>query len=92
MPSERDPLLNGNGHPAPRSFFQRVVKLVKAEGEPGWLASFKFFLFGSWFNVLLILTPLAVVAHVLDWDAALRFSFSFLAIMPLAKVCTRFGP
>ncbi|EIM89813.1 Calcium/proton exchanger [Stereum hirsutum FP-91666 SS1] len=88
-PSERDPLLthNGNGHPATRlSFFQRVVKLVKAEGEPGWLASFKFFFFGSWFNVLLILTPLAVVAHVLDWDAALRFSFSFLAIMPLAKL------
>ena len=92
-PTETDPLLPSNGHTRPEtgherlSFFQHVTKLIKAEGEPSWLASYKFFFFGSWFNIFLVLTPLALVAHYLNWDAAFRFGFSFLAIMPLAKAC-----
>ena len=90
-PSERTPLLrNGNGSPAApetsATFAQRVVKILKAEGEPGWIQSYKYF-FSAKINVLLILVPLSVAAHYLHWDAALRFGFSFFAIVPLAKVC-----
>lgn len=67
-------------------FGARVVRFLKAEGQPGWGASFYWYLFTSYFNVLLVFVPLSAVAHYLDWDAALRFGFSFLAIMPLAKV------
>ena len=82
---DRTPLLeNGNGHP--RSFSDRLASMLKPEDEPSWLASYKFFLFGSWLNILLVFVPLSIVAHVLDWDAAVRFSFSFIAIMPLAAV------
>jgi Ca2+:H+ antiporter len=40
---------------------------------------------------------LSFVSHHLDWDAALRFSLSFIAIIPLAKVacpsiCLFFSP
>ena len=58
-----------------------------AENDPpSFLASFKYFVFGSWFNILLVFIPLSFVSHHLNWDAALRFSFSFLSIIPLAKV------
>lgn len=90
MSSESTPLLqNGrqNGQADQRlSFAQRVVKAIKAEGEPSWLESYKWFFFGSYTNVLLVFVPLSAVAHNLNWDAALRFSFSFIAIVPLAKV------
>lgn len=56
------------------------------EGGPSCLQSFKFFIFGSWVNVLLIFVPLSVIAHYSNWDAALRFGFSFIAIVPLAKL------
>ncbi|KAF7980162.1 hypothetical protein HWV62_39625 [Athelia sp. TMB] len=91
-PSDRTPLLesgasNGNGlYTEPRSFTQRTVALLKADGEPGWLESYRYFWFGAWVNVLLVFVPLSFVAHHLNWDAALRFSFSFIAIMPLAKL------
>jgi Ca2+:H+ antiporter len=62
------------------------MKLFKAEGQPSWLSSFKFFFFGSWLNILLLLVPLSAVAHYQNWDAAYRFGFSFVAIMPLAAV------
>lgn len=87
--SETTPLLptqNGNGHPESAPFPQKVVKFFKAEGEPSWLASYRFFFFGSWLNVLLVFIPLSFVAEHLEWDAAYRFSFSFIAIMPLAAV------
>jgi len=38
---------------------------------------------------MLVFVPLSFLSHHLDWDAALRFSFSFIAIMPLAKVTSR---
>ena len=60
------------------------------EEPPTFVASFKYFFLGSWFNVLLIFIPLSFVSHFLNWDAALRFAFSFMAIVPLAKVSTFF--
>lgn len=72
---------------APRqSFVQRTTALLKAEGEPSWIDSYRYFWFGAWLNVLLVFVPLSFIAHHLNWDAALRFAFSFIAIMPLAKV------
>lgn len=93
LPTDRTPLLeNGNGlHSEPnRSFAQRTVALLKAEDEPSWLASYKYFWFGAWINILLVFVPLSFISHHLDWDAGLRFLFSFVAIMPLAKVCDYF--
>ena len=85
--SDRTPLLeNGNGAQRPKPFYKRVIDSLSAEGEPSWLHSYKFFLFGSYLNILLVFVPLSFVSHFLDWVAALRFSFSFIAIMPLAAV------
>ena len=53
--------------------------------EP-WFESHKWFLFSSYFNVLLVFVPLSALAHHFDWDVSLRFGFSYLAIVPLAKV------
>ena len=86
-PTERSPLLNGNNSSSTSISNGHGVDSPKIElPPPTWLASFKFFIFGSWFNILLVFLPLSAVAHYLDWDAALRFSFSFIAIMPLASV------
>ncbi|KAF7322319.1 Vacuolar calcium ion transporter [Mycena chlorophos] len=85
-PTESSPLL-GNGSSTPNgSFSHRVKALIAAEGEPSWSASYRYFLFGSYLNVLLVFIPLSFIAPHLNWDAALRFSFSFLAIIPLAKL------
>lgn len=81
---EHSPLLPH--HNGSISFSQSISSFVKAEGEPTWLASLNYFIFGTYLNVLLIFVPLSIIAHHLNWDAALRFSFSFLAIVPLAKV------
>ena len=91
VPSESTPLLpaHNNGSPAApeiRPFRQRFVSILKAEDEPTWLESYKWFFFGSWFNILLVFVPLCIIAHHMQWDVALRFGFSFMAIMPLAKV------
>ncbi|KAH8099523.1 calcium/proton exchanger [Cristinia sonorae] len=87
LPTENTPLLeNGNGHDHRKPFATRVLDVFKAEGQPSWLKSYKFFFFGSWFNVLLLFVPLSVISHHLNWDAALRFSFSFVAIIPLASL------
>ena len=93
-PNERTALLNGdteslNGHANGGEhvpFAKRFMMAIKAEGEPSWAASYRFFFFGSWLNVLLVFVPLSFLSHHLNWDAALRFVFSFIAIMPLAKV------
>ncbi|KAF9497450.1 calcium/proton exchanger [Pleurotus eryngii] len=92
-PSDRTPLLpngggeNGrNGDASARSVSQRLSILIKAEGEPSWTHSFIWFLFDSWFNVLLVFVPLSIISHHLGWDAGLRFLFSFIAIIPLAKL------
>ncbi|EKM82500.1 hypothetical protein AGABI1DRAFT_111112 [Agaricus bisporus var. burnettii JB137-S8] len=86
MPATEDtPLLNG--HPTGSSPFRRLVMFLKGkDDEPGWSDSLKFLVFGTYLNVLLVFVPLSAVAHYLNWDAALRFSFSFLAIVPLAKL------
>lgn len=86
--SENSPLLeNGglSGHRNP-SFFRRVMNFMRGEDEPSWAESFKFFIFGTWFNVLLVFIPLSFISHILDWDAGLVFLFSFMAIVPLAKL------
>jgi len=87
--SEQTPLLDGNWQPPPSrspSLNLRMFALLKAEGEPSWLDSYRWFIFGSWLNLLLLLVPVAAAAHYLNWDAPLRFGFSFVAIIPLAKV------
>ncbi|KAF8891240.1 Sodium/calcium exchanger protein-domain-containing protein [Infundibulicybe gibba] len=84
--SETAPLLpNGSGNRSP-SFSQKVANFIKAEGEPTWLESYQHFIFGAYINILLIFVPLSIISHHLQFDAALRFSFSFLAIIPLAKL------
>ncbi|KAH9066475.1 Calcium/proton exchanger [Lactarius vividus] len=85
LPTEQSPLLNGHSRQR-RSLYQSIVVLVKAEGEPSWLASYRWFIFGSWLNLLLLLVPIAAASHYLNWDAPLRFGFSFVAIIPLAKL------
>ncbi|THH29576.1 hypothetical protein EUX98_g4609 [Antrodiella citrinella] len=87
LPTESSPLLeNGNGHHSPKPFASRVLDLFKAPGQPSWLKSYNFFFFGSWFNLFLLFVPLSATAHYLNWDAGLRFIFSFIAIMPLASL------
>lgn len=88
---DRTPLLgNGNGsndHHRLSSYREQIISLFKVpDGQPGWIQSYKYFFFGSWWNVLLVFVPLSFASHHLHWDAALRFSFSFMAIVPLAKV------
>ncbi|KAH9996843.1 hypothetical protein BJV77DRAFT_1148540 [Russula vinacea] len=68
------------------SFYQRTLAFLKAEGELSWLDSYRWFIFDSWLNLLLLFIPVAAVAHYLNWDAPLRFGFSFVAIIPLAKL------
>lgn len=94
VPTDTTPLLeNGgeNGEHLERRrsepFTHRFVAILKAEGEPTWADSYRHFWFGAWLNILLVFIPLSFIAHQLQWDAALRFSFSFIAICPLAKVC-----
>ncbi|KAI0345273.1 Calcium/proton exchanger [Trametopsis cervina] len=89
--NESSPLLtNGhtNGTAHRRTMSDRLSGFLKpaSYGEPSWLHSFRFFFFGSWLNILLVFVPLSAIAHYLNWDAALRFSFSFIAIMPLAAL------
>jgi len=73
-----------NGHRVDRT--QRFLAFIKGEGEPSWFQSYKWFFFSSFFNVLLVFVPLSAFANYLHWDVSLRFSFSFLAIVPLAKL------
>ncbi|KAF5358107.1 hypothetical protein D9756_001376 [Leucocoprinus leucothites] len=85
--SERSPLLNGTSPEGPKpTISQRLSSLIEAEGEPSWPNSIRSFVFGTYLNVLLVFVPLSFISHNLNWDAALRFSFSFLAIVPLAKL------
>ncbi|KIR25417.1 calcium/proton exchanger [Cryptococcus deuterogattii 99/473] len=50
------------------------------------LGSTRYLLLGSWINVLLICVPLSFAAEAFAWSAAARFTTSFLAIVPLAKL------
>ncbi|KAG1877644.1 calcium proton exchanger [Suillus subalutaceus] len=86
--SETSPLLENGSHSGQRnlSLTRRVVNFMKGEDEPSWAESFNFFIFGTWFNILLVFIPLSFISHSMDWDAGLIFLFSFLAIVPLAKL------
>ena len=94
--TDRTPLLptsNGNSSPngrsaspKPQTALQKFAELIKAEDGPSYTASLRYFLFGSWLNILLVFVPLSYCSHVFNWDAGLRFLFSFIAIMPLAAV------
>jgi Ca2+:H+ antiporter len=94
MPStnEHSPLLGeyqngGRLSPQRKPFTHRVLDSIRGgEDEPTWLASYRFLLFGSWLNLLLVFIPLSFLSDKLEWDVALRFSFSFIAIIPLAKL------
>ncbi|KAG1742800.1 hypothetical protein EDB19DRAFT_596393, partial [Suillus lakei] len=41
---------------------------------------------GTWFNILLIFIPLSFISHNMNWDSGLAFLFSFMVVMPLAKL------
>jgi Ca2+:H+ antiporter len=82
---EETPLLENGGEPT-APFLERLREFFSGEDQPTWAESFGFFFFGTWFNVLLVFVPLSFLSHHLHWDAALRFSFSFFAIVPLAKL------
>ncbi|KAF7799565.1 hypothetical protein EIP86_010802 [Pleurotus ostreatoroseus] len=94
--TDRTPLLptsNGNSSPngrsaspKPQTALQKFAELIKAEDGPSYTASLRYFLFGSWLNILLVFVPLSYCSHVFNWDAGLRFLFSFIAIMPLAAL------
>jgi len=89
MPSsERSPLIGENGQvQQTEPFIHRVFHAIQGRNsEPGWLRSFKFFFFESYFNIFLAFIPLGAVAHFLNWDAGLRFAFNFIAIIPLARL------
>ncbi|KAG1906218.1 calcium proton exchanger [Suillus fuscotomentosus] len=86
--SESAPLLENGGHTGHRNltFTRRVINFMKGESEPSWEESFKFFIFGTWLNILLVFVPLSFISHNMDWDVGLVFLFSFMAIVPLSKL------
>ncbi|KAG1877648.1 calcium proton exchanger [Suillus subalutaceus] len=86
--SETSPLLKNGGYSGHRSssLTRRVVNFMRGEDEPSWAESFNFFIFGTWFNILLVFIPLSFISHIMDWDAGLIFFFSLMAIVPLAKL------
>ncbi|KAG2108644.1 Sodium/calcium exchanger protein-domain-containing protein, partial [Suillus discolor] len=86
--SESAPLLGNGGHTGHKNlpFTRRIVDYMKGEGEPSWEESFKFFIFGTWLNILLVFVPLSFISHNMNWDVGLVFLFSFMAIVPLSKL------
>ncbi|KAG2060067.1 calcium/proton exchanger [Suillus hirtellus] len=86
--SESTRLLGNGGHTGHKSlpFARRIVDCMKGEGEPSWEESFKFFIFGTWLNILLVFVPLSFISHNMNWDVGLVFRFSFMAIVPLSKL------
>jgi Ca2+:H+ antiporter len=64
----------------------RLHRLKKLQGAPGVRQSLLAILKTSWLNVLLIFIPLSWIFHFLKLNNTLVFIFSFLAIVPLAKL------
>jgi len=59
----------------------------KVGQPPGFLTEIKTIILGSWVNVLLLCIPVSWVLHfVMPHSYTLVFVFSFLAIIPLAKL------
>jgi len=92
---------NGGGPPAQRtttrgttmsrSLSRMATSLLTPEKKigtaPGLLQSFKVIVLGSWLNVLLVFIPLSWAFNFAMKDShVLIFVFSFLAIIPLAKL------
>ncbi|KAG9105448.1 hypothetical protein FRC07_009275 [Ceratobasidium sp. 392] len=65
-------------------YTQKILGMLRADGEPGWRASTLSLLLSSPLNAFLCLLPLSLIADKLGWDASIRFAFSFVAIIPLA--------
>ncbi|KAG0698838.1 calcium proton exchanger [Suillus ampliporus] len=86
--TETTPLLENGGHVGYTNlyFTRRVLGFLKGDGEPSWAESFKFFIFGTWFNVLLVFIPLSFISHYLDLDAGLRFCSAFWPSCPWLRL------
>ncbi|KAH8994976.1 calcium/proton exchanger [Lactarius akahatsu] len=65
---------------------RRRHRIKKLDGVPGVRKSILAILKTSWLNVLLIFIPLSWIFHFIKLDNTLVFIFSFLAIVPLAKL------
>ena len=88
--NENTPLLrlhHGDGVESRPSSFACIKSVLFAWDQPSYAQSFHFFLFCTWWNILLVFIPLSFASYHLNWDVGLRFGFSFMAIMPLAQVC-----
>lgn len=69
--NERDNLLPGQPQAAGKTHLQSFKWLIKT----GWQI-----------NLMLVFVPLSFISHFLHWNEKLIFVFSFLAIIPLAKL------
>ncbi|KAI9461600.1 calcium/proton exchanger [Lactarius psammicola] len=65
---------------------RRRHKVKQLSGVPGVRQSILAILKTSWLNVLLIFIPLSWIFHFIELNNTLVFIFSFLAIVPLAKL------
>lgn len=73
--SERDSLL-----PQPNNGPKNTIEKTHVE-------SFKWLITTGWkINLFLVFVPLSFISHFLSWNEKLIFVFSFLAIIPLAKL------
>ncbi|CEH13548.1 calcium proton exchanger [Ceraceosorus bombacis] len=96
-PSERTPLASGQPEEHRNSALplHRPSSYPAATGGPSeshstssptLLSSFRWLIFSSWLNILLVFVPLGFLAEKLHWGAATIFTLNFLAIVPLAKL------
>ncbi|KAJ7158812.1 Calcium/proton exchanger [Mycena filopes] len=82
--TEGSPRQNFNFTRAATSLFKPDKKVAPA---PGILRSIRSIVFASWLNVLLVFIPISWAFNFADKDQhTLVFVFSFLAIIPLAKL------
>ncbi|GAA5968250.1 hypothetical protein JCM11641_003783 [Rhodosporidiobolus odoratus] len=69
---------------------QRLTDLFVAErpikNEPTWAQSFRAIVTASWLNALLLLLPVGWALHFTHQDDTVVFVFTFLTIIPLAKL------
>ncbi|GAA5987516.1 hypothetical protein JCM10908_001986 [Rhodotorula pacifica] len=69
---------------------KRITELFVAERpirkEPTIAASLKAIVFASWLNVLLVFIPVGWALHFVKVNDTIIFIFTFLAIIPLAKL------
>ena len=76
----------GNSLHGLKVFFTRVANSLSSEGQPPWRHSYNFFLLGSYLNILLVFALLSGISYQYNWDAALQFASSFIAVVTLATV------